>query len=107
MPVVRSGLAFLSGWNRCQVGLSKLLILLQRSETKKPTRTTSSFNKAGDFGHLVGWICGEDLLIPAGHGGKGGAALHSKILLQCLLVGDKSGQDVEVAALQTRSFLLQ
>jgi hypothetical protein len=40
-----------------------------------PRRTTSSFNKAEVPGHLERWICGEENLLPASHGGEGAELL--------------------------------
>jgi hypothetical protein len=71
MPIDGSGAVVLTGWICCQVGFFSLLLLLRWSEPKMMRRTTISINKAEVPGHLERWICGEELLLSAGHGGEG------------------------------------
>jgi hypothetical protein len=71
LPVDWSGAVDLLGWIHLQVRFLSLLLQLQRLESKKTRRTTSSLNKAAVPDHLEGWICGDGLLPPAGHGGEG------------------------------------
>jgi hypothetical protein len=88
-------------------------------EPRKVRRATISTNKAASRGFPVRWICGDEFLLPAGHGGEGaerliipsssswGRCLWRLCILELLwsLVGDNLRQAIEVVVQRGRGRL--